>query len=357
MPHGKSFATAVADLSLEEFGMRILHTLFSRGFAGTERATAEMCNACVGEHDVALALRSDHRGAGGASIRDHLDSRVKVFELNRWFPGIGLRRVLREFEPEVIHTHLRRSTRLVARLKPSCPTIATLHMWVNGPHFLRMDGLIVIAEWQKRDLASYRGRVFDINESLMPAPRITAERRTALRDICGASANDFLIGGVGRLAQSKGFDTLIRAFREAALPGVKLAIVGAGRERERLETLSRGTDITLLGFREDAKEFFQAFDLFVSPSRSEPLGRVIFEALDAGTPVLATRTQGPSEILSRYPGTLVPVDDVRAMASALRELAAERPARIRPDLTPYHLDNVVRETLAAYRELIDAKPR
>jgi glycosyltransferase involved in cell wall biosynthesis len=84
---------------------------------------------------------------------------------------------------------------------------------------------------------------------------------------------------------------------------------------------------------------------------------VIFEALDAGTPVLATRTQGPSEILSRYPGTLVPVDDVRAMASALRELAAERPARIRPDLTPYHLDNVVRETLAAYRELIDAKPR
>jgi glycosyltransferase involved in cell wall biosynthesis len=182
--------------------------------------------------------------------------------------------VLREFEPEVIHTHLRRSTRLVARLKPSCPTIATLHMWVNGPHFLRMDGLIVIAEWQKRDLASYRGRMFDINESLMPAPRITAERRTALRAICGAGADDFLIGGVGRLAQSKGFDTLIRAFREAALPGAKLAIVGAGRERERLEALTRGTDITLLGFREDAKEFFQAFDLFVSPSRSEPLGRV-----------------------------------------------------------------------------------
>jgi glycosyltransferase involved in cell wall biosynthesis len=230
-------------------------------------------------------------------------------------------------------------------------------MWVNGPHFLRMDGLIVIAEWQKRDLASYRGRVFDINESLMPAPRITAERRAALRAICGAGTDDFLIGGVGRLAQSKGFDTLIRAFREAALPGAKLAIVGAGRERERLEALTRGTDIALLGFREDAKEFFQAFDLFVSPSRSEPLGRVIFEALDAGTPVLATRTQGPSEILSRFPGKLVAVDDVPAMTSALQELERSRPARIQPDLSAYHLENVKRETLAAYRELIDAKPR
>lgn len=337
--------------------MRILHTLFSRGFAGTERATAEMCNACVAEHEVALALRSDHRGAGGASIRDRLDPRVRVFELNRWFPGYGLRRVVREFAPEIIHTHLRKSTRVVARLRPPCPTIATLHMWVNGPHFLRMDGLIVIAGWQKRDLANYRGRIFDINESLIPTPKISPARRAELRALCGAGEDEFLVGGVGRLARSKGFDTLVRAFREAALPGARLAIIGEGRERETLERLSADAGIRLLGFREDAKDFYQAFDLFVSPSRSEPLGRVLFEALDAGTPVLATRTQGPAEILARYPGRLLPIDDVPAMAAALRELATTPPARQTHDLSAYHLDNVVRETLAAYRELVDARPR
>jgi len=337
--------------------MRILHTLFSRGFAGTERATAEMCNACAAEHEIALALRSDHRGAGGASIRDHLDPRVRVFELNRWFPGFGLRRVIRDFAPEMIHTHLRKSTRLVARLRPPCPTIATLHMWVNGPHFLEMDGLIVIAEWQKRDLDRYAGRVFHINESLIPQPRIDAARRAELRALAGAGDGDFLIGGVGRLARSKGFDTLIRAFEEAAIPHGKLVLIGEGRERATLEKLAAGAHIRLLGFRADAKAFYQAFDLFVSPSRSEPLGRVLFEALDAGTPVLATRTQGPSEILARYPGTLVPIDDVSAMATALRELAAQRPARQEHDLCAYHLENVVRETLAAYRALIDRKPR
>jgi glycosyltransferase involved in cell wall biosynthesis len=335
--------------------MRILHTILSSGFAGTERATAEMCNALCDAHDVLLVVRRKHRAASGASILDHLDPRVQVREVGNWFPGLALRRVIRDWRPDVIHAHLRKSTRLLARLRPPCPTIATLHMWVNGPHFLQMDGLIVIAQWQKRDLASYRGRVFDINESLVPHPRLDASRIAALRAEAGASPGGLLVGGVGRLAQSKGFDTLIRAFRAAALPDAALAIVGDGRERESLQALAQGLPVRFLGFRTDAKDFYQAFDLFVSPSRSEPLGRVLFEALDAGVPVLATRTQGPSEILSAYPGRLVDIDDVAALAAALREFAAAPSPRASHDLSAYHLDSVRRQTEAAYRELIDAR--
>ncbi len=335
--------------------MRIMHTLFSSGFAGTERATAEMCNACAAEHDVTLVLQRQHRASNGVSIRDHLDERVRVVEVSRWFPAWGLARAIRDHRPEIIHTHLRKSTRLVARLKPRCATIATLHMWVNGPHFLEMDGLIVIAQWQKKDLAHYRGRIFDINESLIPTPRVDSEERRRLRMLAGAEDGDFLIGGVGRLAKSKGFDTLIRAFNQTAIPGAKLVIIGDGRERERLQGLANNERIRFLGFRPDAKVFYQAFDLFVSPSRSEPLGRVLFEAIDAGTPVLATSTQGPSEILGRYPGTLVPIDDVAAMSAALQTLATQKPARVDHDLSAYHLENVVHETLQAYRELIGVR--
>ncbi|MFO0451675.1 MAG: glycosyltransferase [Pseudomonadota bacterium] len=336
--------------------MRILHLRLSKGFAGTERATAEMCNAHVGEHEVCLVVRRGHRARSGASIRDHLDPRVRVVEVNGWFSARGVARAIDEFGPEVVHGHLRKSTRLLAERPPPCPTIATLHMWVNGPHFLAMDGLIVIAQWQKKDLATYRGRVFEINESLVPAPRLSAEAVAQLRSELGAGPGDFLVGGVGRLAKSKGFDTLVRAFVAANLPQAKLAIVGDGRERSRLERLAGGR-ARFTGFRNDVKACYQAFDLFVSPSRSEPLGRVLFEALDAGTPVLATATQGPSEVLRRFPGRLVPIDDVDAMSTALRELAAARPARMRPDLGAYHLDRVAAETLAAYRELIEMRAR
>ncbi|MFO1427137.1 MAG: glycosyltransferase [Steroidobacteraceae bacterium] len=255
--------------------MRILHVILSRGFAGTERATAEMCNACCEEHAVQLVVRCDHRAASGASIRDHLDARVGVTEVGRWFTRRALAREIDRFRPDVIHAHLRRGTRLLAKLRPPCATIATLHMWVNGPHFLEMDGLIVIAQWQKRDLGSYRGRVFDINESLVPHPRLAPGRVAQLRAELGAGPGDFLIGGVGRLARSKGFDTLIRAFLEARLPQARLALVGDGRERAELERLARGHAIRFTGFRGDVKDLYQALDLFVSPSRSRRSARAV----------------------------------------------------------------------------------
>jgi glycosyltransferase involved in cell wall biosynthesis len=333
--------------------MRILHTILSRGFAGTERATAEMCNAHCGEHPVGLIVKRSHRAHDGASIRDYLDPRVRVYEVPDLLSSRGMERAIADFRPEIIHAHLRRSTRLLSRMPLPCPTLATLHLWVNGRHFLHMDGLVVIAQWQKIQLRAYRGRVFDIPESLIPHRRLGEAEVAALRTQLKARPGDFLIGGVGRLTHSKGFDVLIKAFQQAQLPRARLAIIGDGRERPRLERLANGS-AAFTGFRKDVKDFYQVFDLFVSPSRSEPLGRVVLEALDGGAPVLATATRGPSELLAGNRGRLVPIDDVDAMAVALRELATMRPPRVRPNLDAYHLERVARATLSAYDTLIQA---
>ena len=331
-----------------------MHVCLSSGFAGTERSTTETCNAHVAEHDVALVIRRGHRGPSGASIVDFLDPRVKVYEVGNWFAGAGLKRAVADFGPDIVHAHLRRATRLLARLAPGCATVATLHLRVNGPQFLQMDGLILIAAWQREDLATYRGKSFEIPNSLVPHPTVAPAEIARLREECGAKAADFLIGGVGRLVQSKGFDTLIRAFLQAAPAGARLVVVGDGSQKAKLEALAGGR-VTFTGFRKNAKDYYPCFDLFVCPSRSEPMGRVILEALDAGTPVLATAAQGPSEILAKYPGTLVPIDDVPAMADAIRRLVAARPPRQRPDLSPHEVGNVAREILAAYEELVAAR--
>jgi glycosyltransferase involved in cell wall biosynthesis len=332
--------------------MRIMHFILSRGFAGSERATAEMCNAHAAAHEVLLVVRRGQR-RHGVGIRDYLDSHVAVREVHDLWPGPGLREAMAAFRPEIVHAHLRRAARLLARASPPCPTIATLHLWLNGSHYLSMDGLIVIAQWQKRGLDGYAGRVFDINESLVPHRCLAPMERARLRADLGASQDDFLIGGVGRLVHSKGFDLLIRAFLRAAPAQAKLVIVGEGRERRRLEKLAAGRAL-FTGFRSDVKDCYQALDLFVSPSRSEPLGRVVLEALDGGAPVLATATEGPSEILTRFPGTLVPVADEAALAGAIAALAHERPPRHRPDLSDYHLERIAAQTLAAYQTLAGA---
>jgi glycosyltransferase involved in cell wall biosynthesis len=335
--------------------MRIAHMLLSRGFAGTERATAEMCNAHGRDHAVLLIIRRDHRGAGGASIRDRLDPAVQVVEIGHWWQRAAVGAALAQFEPDVVHAHLRRSTRIVARIRPEAATIATLHLTVNGPHFAAMDGLICIAAWQQRDIPrDYRGQTFFINESIIPARRLNPAEIAARRAELGASEDEYLIGAVGRLAHSKGFDLLIEAFERVALPAARLAILGDGRERRRLTRLA-GPKVSLMGFRGDVKDYYQAFDLFVSPSRREPLGRVVLEALDAGVPVLATATDGPAELLARYGGDLVPVDDIEALAARLRHHYGARTPHVRHDLSPYHLDNVARQTMQAYERLIQSR--
>lgn len=335
--------------------MRIAHLLLSRGFAGTERATAEMCNAHAREHAVLAILRSSHRGAGGASIRDHLDPAVEVIEIGPWWQRRAVGGALAAFDPQIVHAHLRRATRLLAYIQPRAPAVATLHLTVNGPHFAAMEGLICIADWQRRDIpAGYRGRVFRIEESMIPARRLTAGEIAERRAELGAAPGEYLIGGVGRLARSKGFDLLIEAFVRAALPAARLVILGDGRERARLARQARaaGERVYLAGYRAEVKDYYQAFDLFVCPSRREPLGRVVLEALDAGTPVLASATDGPSELLARHGGDLVPAGDVAALAAHLRHHYQVRTPRSGHDLSAYHIDTVARQTLAAYSELI-----
>ena len=118
-----------------------------------------------------------------------------------------------------------------------------------------------------------------------------------------------------------------------------------------------GPRVYFTGFRNDAKNCFQAFDLFVSPSRREPFGRVIIEALDAGTPLVATDAQGPRDIARRYPIELMPTEDADALAQALRR-AFERPReRLRLDLSEFHVDHITARILEAYRATIVAKTR
>jgi len=335
--------------------MRILHVILSSGFAGSERSTAESCNAQLAlGHEVVLVVRRGHRGTGGASVCDHLADGIGVEEVpDRLFTRRALRRIIEERASDLVHTHLRRATRLVARIRPNAAVVATLHLSVNGPHYLKIDGLICNARWQMRDIpAGYKGLVLKADNSLVPHRRLPKEEVDTLRRDLGAAPGEFLVGGVGRLAKSKGWDVLIRAFVAAELPRARCVILGEGRERARLERLAQGR-VAMPGHCADVKSYYQAFDLFVCPSRREPLPRVILEALDAGVPVVASTAEGCRELLDIYPGDLFEIGDVDALAGLLRRHYAERPPRRSVDLTRHHAEVAARAIVEWYAKVIE----
>jgi hypothetical protein len=177
--------------------LRLLHVILSRGFAGSERAAAEACNALARTNEVALVVRRDHRNASGASIRDYVGPDIAVYELPPlWRTRAALADVIDQWRPSLIHTHLRRGTRYVAQLRRGVPHVATLHIDLDGRHYLRTDGLCCISPWQVEKVVGegYAGAVFQIPNSLVSHPRISAERRAELRGLAGATTEVFLVG-------------------------------------------------------------------------------------------------------------------------------------------------------------------
>jgi D-inositol-3-phosphate glycosyltransferase len=110
-----------------------------------------------------------------------------------------------------------------------------------------------------------------------------------------------LVAFVGRIQPLKGIDVAIAAV--AALPGVRLAIVGgpsgpgggaeAHRLREMGDALAPGR-VTFLPPRPhaDIACVYRAADAVIVPSRSESFGLVAVEAQACGTPVVASRVGG-----------------------------------------------------------------
>jgi glycosyltransferase involved in cell wall biosynthesis len=338
--------------------MRIMHMILSSGFAGSERYAAELASFQAAEHEVLLVVRSRHRSRFGTSIVDAVSNRVHVSTVPTWLrTQASVERRIREFLPDVIHTHLRRSSRIIARAHAAVPSVATLHNRVNGPHFLELDGLICNAHWQVKEIPpTYHGKVFKLNQLFTPHRRLNAGEIAALRESLGIAPEEYLVGAVARLAHSKGLDTLIEGFRAADLPNARLVILGEGRERSRLERLL-GPTMAMPGFRKNIKDYYQAFDLFVCPSRREPLPLVMLEALDAGLPIVASTADGCRELVEEYGGDLFPIGDIAALAAILRNHASAPRQRTVRDLAPHFIENVNRTILEVYDELIAERRR
>ncbi len=123
---------------------------------------------------------------------------------------------------------------------------------------------------------------------------------------------------VGRLAPEKNLPNLLRAFKRIVnvRPECELVIVGDGPERETVEdlihSLGLSESVIMEGAvpYEDLPAYYDRAGALVLCSNRETFGRVVLEAFAHGTPVVATATRGPSELIEDgETGTLVPTQD------------------------------------------------
>lgn len=257
----------------------------------------------------------------------------------------ALRAICRTLSPHIVHTHGYRPDVLdapVAR-REGVATVTTAHGFTGGDRRNR------VYEWMQRRAFAQSDAVVAVSQSLadrlqstgVPPDRLHVIRnawtrpaaplaRAGARRELRIADDTFRFGWVGRLTHEKGADLAVRAFTEIAgdLP-VSLSILGDGPEAHRLRSAGRdavGVDrITWHGVTPDAGRLFSAFDAFVLSSRTEGTPIVLFEAMEAKVPIVATAVGGVPEVLDDRHAWLVPPDDVGALSTALRAVFTDRP--------------------------------
>lgn len=127
----------------------------------------------------------------------------------------------------------------------------------------------------------------------------------SLREKFGWTDNEFIIGSLGNIRPTKGYDILLQA--AALLNGgdnsFRFVIVGQ-RDRDGLyeklldlrNELGLGDSVQFLGFLDEPTDFLSNLDLFVSSSISEGLPLSAIQAMAAHMPLLATRCGGYEEL-------------------------------------------------------------
>jgi len=227
---------------------------------------------------------------------------------------------------------------------------------------------------------------FVINARLIPARKVkvvylgapvdefggerSAADVAALRRGIGLAQDDFAIGTVTRLHDSKGNAFLVDAARLVldARPQARFYLVGEGPLREDLEAQARRLNLAdrfvFAGFAKDVAGMLAAFDLSVFPSLWEGTPLTAFEALAAGKAIVATDADGLLDILhDGHDARIVPKRNARALADqmvALMDAPGERArlsANARNTGRGYDIGAFVRKMERLYEILHDVSRR
>lgn len=153
--------------------------------------------------------------------------------------------------------------------------------------------------------------------------------RTSARARLGLDPSGRFVGWVGRLSLEKGADVMVRAL--AHLPAeIGLVMIGDGPERNALAQLANelgvASRITWAGAVQGAGECMTAFDAFALSSRTEGTPMVLFEAMAARVPIVATAVGGVPDVVSPAEAILVPSDGPEELATALDQIFSAAPA-------------------------------
>ena len=211
---------------------------------------------------------------------------------------------------------------------------------------LRQQGLKRVELWQK-----------GVDTETFSPDKATPQMRARLTQ---GHPEDKLMVYIGRLSAEKGIEAARPVLQ--AIPGLRLALIGDGPHRAKLQEYFAGTPTYFPGFLQgaDLAAAYASADIFFMASRTETLGLVVLEAMAAGCAVVAANEGGiPDIVRDGVTGHLFTGGDIDAAAAAIRRLITDDEHRermrheARLDAEKWSWAAATRQLEGFYRELLN----
>lgn len=298
-------------------------------------------------------------GGFGLHVLPQLDRAIRPW--SDWTAYRQLLRVLKEIQPDMVHTHSSKAGILgrAAAAKLGIPAVHTIHgasFHYGQPGVLHW--LYIAAEkWAARRCERFisvcdsmtdqyvaagiapREKFVTISSGMEVEPFLNPPRpRDTVREELGFQPEHIVVGKVARLFHLKGHEFVIRAASTvvAQNPRVRFLFVGDGILRRPFERqiaeagLTEHFVFTGLVPPERIPELIGATDIVVHASLWEGLARVLPQALIAGKPVVSFDVDGAREVvIPGETGYLIAPQGTSELADALNKLAADSELRQR----------------------------
>lgn len=384
--------------------MRVLHVITRMIVGGAQENTLYNCLDLIelfGD-DVLLAT-GPSEGPEGELLGQGRGARVPrelVPALQRnisppsdWAAYRALQRIIRRFQPDVVHTHSAKGG-VLGRLAAWSQRVPVIVHTVHGAPFYpyqnpltrrfyqgcewyaarRCHALISVADAMTDLMVSAgvapRAKFTTIYSGMEVEPFLESDmHRARMRAQLGYSESDVVIGKIARLFELKGHDDVIAAARQvcAAAPQAKFLFIGDGALRNALERQIAAAGLTdrfqftgLIAPRE-IPAHLSACDLVVHASLREGLARALPQALLAGKPVISYDIDGAREVtITDQTGFLIPPRDLPALAEALTRLVLDSSLRTRLGATgrerfadQFRHETMTRRIRALYQQLLE----
>ena len=353
--------------------MRIAHVITRLILGGAQENTVLCCEDLIHRHgdDVLLVTGPplgpegslmDRARAGGIPIAlvDALRRPIHPWRDARSYRGV--KRILRDFQPDVVHTHSAKGGILGRAAAWNLKVLAIVHT-VHGAPFHpyqnaaaralfracerwaadRCHALVSVADAMTDLLVDAqvapREKFTTIYSGMEVEPLLDAERhRDRVRHELGYAPEHVVVGKVARLFHLKGHADVIRAAEQVIrqCPQVRFLFVGDGLLREQLQQqiaaagLEPYFQFTGLVPPEQIPGLIAAMDVVVHASLREGLARVLPQALIAGRPAVSYDVDGAREVvISDETGILTPPLDIPRLSGSIMRLVTDRLLRER----------------------------